>query len=859
MPFPESRDLKLILEAASLAKEAEQLSDWVGRFAKMRTKGVKPISADGQFELLKLRRKSRAILASARVPVAAGVYGMSQVGKSLLMGRVLAAEQAGQSTLGRDGIVVGDGPERVSFHEDLNPRTVDFEATALVTRLTTKDRMPTGGAASSLPVMVRALTRAQWLSVLGRGFQMECAEPTGTWTESAIEKCFIELAKDFGAAQVDPAWRSDLLDTYSYLREEKPRLYDAKDEQFFGLLSRYPLNEQGCIRLAAHLFWDNWDKLTGLFDRVWQFLRVLETQGGKRDESVDCSYVHLDWRAVRFLLDSQRNPSYSTHNFGEVCWSDFRLCIGNKSVELRKSATGDSVELGVIQAAMLEMIVPVLPDMLTESWRRVLQGMDLLDLPGCLPGKTSDGGKRQASEALGENDLQQIVKRGKVAYLFEGYSRDKQIQTLLVLVRGGNISDGGTLKNHIGRWGRARYEELWHERIPAGKRPSLFIGLTGFDQPFRNLSHFVESSLFDARFSALSNAINPIMDEFGGKDVPFRNTYLVRYPGSWDADTEGRSRDGAEKWERAYTAFLQSTKVQQYMEDPETKVARAKLDHDGGLSLISEHFLEVTDSDAKQDQLQQEIRQAQLRLRQLAESWYVPKDIGAKRKERRELADKVLRWLDSPEAMFRVHAIIDSLSLRDGEVTVLADLADPTSPHDIVQDADLEERVLASLQDVLNQWSLESAPKRWSEHLAAQARMYPKHHEGRYAPGQFTAADFGHLVAYLKDYLTSPSLQECLLEVLLPIVNLQLGADRNVLQQNARRRFTRMLLNDFLLNPGPNRSELEFAGRELASATGGAADFIQRWQRRLPAALGGGGRDDDLPPGNDELAPLVKQ
>lgn len=856
MPFPDPHDIKLMRDAGKLVADSEKLSDWVGQFGPRRVRGVKAISPDSQFELLQLRRKARALYASARVPVAVGVYGLSQVGKSLLIGSVLDPERAGDATLGRDEHV-GDGRfERVSFREDLNPRTIDFEATALVTRLTTKDRMPTAGAASPLPVMVRALNRSQWLAVLGRGFQMECAEGDAVWTPSSFEELLDQLSKEFPATRVDPAWRSDLLDAYTELLVERKHLLKLTETQFFGLLSRYPLNDTGYVRLAARLFWDNWSQLTTLFERVAKFLASIAQHNHTTDEVLNDSYLHCDWRAVRFLLDSQRTPTYASPNLGENRWDEFRIVRGERALELRPSADGEKVDLGTIQAGMLEMVIPVLPERLTENWRRVLQSVDLLDLPGARPGRTASGGKRRADEVLEEADLQQIVKRGKVAYLFERYSADKQIHTLLMLVRGGNLNDGGTLRDHVNRWGLSRYENRWFAQVPSGETPSLFLGLTGFDQPFRHLADPVESSLFDARLSELRNALNPLMDNFGGDGRPFQNIYLIRYPGSWDANAESRRREGEAKWDKAYEAFLKSRQVQTYVEDAPLKVERAKLDQDGGLSLLSERFAQVTQADGKQEELRAHINDSRLRLAALAESWYVAKDIGVKRRERRELAEKVLAWLDSSHAMYRVHALIDSLSLQDGDSTWLADLADPTSLHDVVSAKDSREQLGERLREFLRFWSLELAPKRWKRHLDQCRKQLANQFEKLHDTQKLTEADFGKLAAFLKDYLCMAEPYASLCDALLPIVELRL-TDKMSLQQNARRRYVRMVLNDYLLNPGPNPSPLESDSRPAQVSWGLAAEFVHRWRTRLPVVLGVGGRDEEIPPGNDELGGLL--
>ena len=49
----------------------------------------------------------------------------------------------------------------------------------------------------------------------------------------------------------------------------------------------------------------------------------------------------------------------------------------------------------------------------------------------------TEEGKRTEAESIEEQ--MEIVKRGKVSYLFERYTEELQIQTLLLLLRGGNL------------------------------------------------------------------------------------------------------------------------------------------------------------------------------------------------------------------------------------------------------------------------------------------------------------------------------------------------------------------------------------------------------------------------------------
>ena len=109
----------------------------------------------------------------------------------------------------------------------------------------------------------------------------------------------------------------------------------------------------------------------------------------------------------------------------------------------------------------------------------------------------------------------EIVKRGKVSYLFERFVDELQIQTLLLLLRGGNLEVKAQMKYHVEKWGKARYgEKVWPLRVQ-DEIPALFIGMSGIDEEFRNREIFAEKMLYDTR-------LNSILDTLGQRDERFR-------------------------------------------------------------------------------------------------------------------------------------------------------------------------------------------------------------------------------------------------------------------------------------------------------------------------------------------------
>lgn len=156
MAFPDERDRNIIRMAEQVEGLATDLCDWLSEHNPARqASDLMPIAESDEFEVLQLRRLAGSLYTSAKVPVAAAVYGPSQVGKSLFVGQVLRPHSENYCPVGGDETL---GPpayyKELSFDTDLNPQCGSNEATALVTRFTTKDRIG-AGVSPEYPVMVR--------------------------------------------------------------------------------------------------------------------------------------------------------------------------------------------------------------------------------------------------------------------------------------------------------------------------------------------------------------------------------------------------------------------------------------------------------------------------------------------------------------------------------------------------------------------------------------------------------------------------------------------------------------------------------------------------------------------------------
>lgn len=849
MGFPDDRDRRIIRLAEETENFATDLANWVNEYNQRRIQqDLLPVSPADEFELTRLRRLAAALYSSAKVPVAAAVYGPSQVGKSLFVGRVLQASSDDYSPLGRDE---QNGPpayfQFLSFDTDLNPQSGSNEATALVTRFTTKDRIA-ANMSPEYPVMVRALTRAQWLRVLARGFQVECVTPDKNWTQEQLEELFDEVATRYSSTEVDRRWRLDLIDAYAYMRVVDRRGFQSKESVLNGLLNRYPLSEDGYIAVAASMFWNNWPSLTSLFMRINNFLSSIASE--EHDPAI---LTH--WAGVRFLLDSQRAKQHERRNsrcFKFVKWSDIRLMEKNgwHVLEYEEGRGGGNEQLETIQASMLEMVMPVLPHRLNESWRKVIESIDILDIPGMRAGRQgAEQGKRQSADTIEEQ--MEIVKRGKVAYLFERYTEEMLIQTLLLLARGGNLEVTSQMKYHIDKWGRARYgDEIWPKKV-RDKLPALFLGITGIDEEFRNRDEFANPMLYNTRLNQLADALGEVMSDFGGENQPFMNVYPLRYPGTWDANRKAQEEEGIEKWNKAGEAFLKSAAVQKYVANPETKWDRAIRDDDGGLSLISEGWREVTTAHKKQEQLENNIKEVRSRLSQLAKSWYVNADSNIDREQRKMCAEKVLDWLRSnPQAIYdRVQTLQKTLGFEDGDQWLLSDFADIPARASVGRPEPMEKRFTRRLQEFWHEWATVTTVSKWEENTKRNPQGGP----------WLGSEDFGQFARYVRDALCAGQNFAQINDQLLKVVNLKLRDESA--KRRARRKYVGIMLNDYVMNPGPSDERIEAVEKEVGVEEFGLmSSFVNRWASRLPEFLAAGaGAEIRVPAGNPELAKIIER
>ena len=287
--------------------------------------------------------------------------------------------------------------------------------------------------------------------------------------------------------------------------------------------------------------------------------------------------------------------------------------------------------------------------------------------------------------------------------------------------------------------------------------------------------------------------------------------------------------------------------VRTYVSEPVKKWEVAMRDGDGGLSLISRGFVGCTDSTQKQETLDSQIRRIRQDLKNLAERWFCDPDANKDRETRLAAAARVLRWLDDPEWVYeRVHALRAALCFEEGDAMEVAEFPEMRSARSRTRPESLEQRFPKFLKEFLNTWARELAVKRWREHTERNANG------SVWLPFE----DFSLLARYLCDYLCCEAVFRDLQTRLLEVLSLKIrdAGDR----RHAQREYIRVILNDFVMNPGPDDEPAKAADTDDDRDFGLMKPFIRRWRSRLPEALAAAaGAHQKIPSGNDELQQLL--
>lgn len=460
---------------------------------------------------------------------AAAMYGESQAGKSYLVSALLSIE--GKSFKVKDG----NGNE-FDFKNQINPRGNEMESTSVATRFSTKHKWIN----KEYPIIAKLLSPTDIILVICEAYYNNLKVNKPLSFDNLKEKISsFELQYSNKIECQRNIIEDRILDIEEYFNDNFSKLVfnNLKDAGFFEKISSFvtKIPSQDWKDVFS-LLWNFNPQLTKLFDDlIIQYRQI---------DFTETVYLPIDavLRDKGTLLDVSRlDEIYDSFKGQETNYTEDTTIFYNDRSGSEKSQSFSKPFLCALSAE----IIFVLPDGLINQ-KPFLAHTDLLDFPGTRRFEST------SEESISDKSLTVLLRRGRVDYLFNKYSSNERINTLL-FCQNHKQSNQSVMPEKLNRWiGNmigVSPEDREKFNTPV---PPLFIISTWFNKDMEfDYNNDKQGSLqsFNERWhqrfiKTLSGEIIKASDyewfnNWTTKDEFFKNIYLLR---DFDKSSETNSQ-----------------------------------------------------------------------------------------------------------------------------------------------------------------------------------------------------------------------------------------------------------------------------------------------------------------------------
>ena len=386
------------MNISSRLETIEKALNWLGNV---------PVSEQLPFqkELVKLRREYKKIRFAVEERPSVAAFGESQMGKSYLVSAMLSSPNS--------PFAVTDGEKSFHFIDEINPSAPNstIEATGVITRFTTQElKIPKGHLRAQL------LSVADIILVLCEAYynQVDYSH------ESIISSEEIDnILESFDLGTINSEHNilgeDDLMDIREYLQTssiQKKCHAQLSSNLFDFLLKNINILTNEQLIKAIKLIWNDNIDINRLFDDLINTYNKINYNSNVFVEFKSVLKKHGTLLDVARLDEMYGEPEVSGNEFIDVANV---LIDKDTQIELQKS----------FFSALIAELTFSLPAS-TCNEREFLNDIDILDFPGS-----------RRPEQIKENKLSEgknlstVLRRGKVSYLFNKYSKSKRITALL--------------------------------------------------------------------------------------------------------------------------------------------------------------------------------------------------------------------------------------------------------------------------------------------------------------------------------------------------------------------------------------------------------------------------------------------
>lgn len=641
---------KLRPEEQNIIQMADNVSTLLASASEWTTNYLKDIQVRKSMErfLHEKLTTAKKIKDSAYRPVALGIFGASQCGKSYLTSELVRGNDKALSVLVSN---FGQQPEARDYLEEINPAG-GRESTAIVTRFTIRPYQIIPNCAA----FIRLLNITDIIKIFMNGFLFECQSdfmPTadelqklkGSFKNTSAKSCEILLTED------------DVWDLQDYVKRHFHNQFVKMldDINYWGILN----NEIRLLPVECQIRYLEW--LWGKFSKITDLFRFLHKELGALGGQVIgiCNDALLP--RTNSIIDVQRLSNL--------------MQPGNKKCTVALANGGQTQMDGSTLCALTAELVLQAN---TQDESTLLKKFDVLDFPGARSrAQIYDENKIASSHGA----LVEVFLRGKVAYLFDRFSDDRDVTALLLCQEGGN-QEAKSLPYMVNKW-----VEWSHGRDPqsrTGKTPLLFHVFTKFDMDLVRKRGEDSSVRWDSR-------LKTNFEDFMGRDgdwvsewtegTPFQNCYWVRNPGV-DQTVFVRGKDGHEfvrdedQLNEIFAQYMANESVRRHFANPEESWKMAASPDCSGIQFLIEKLKAGIDSNTKVNQLSSNLKMIFIDVKKNLQRYYIGNDITKARSLAEERAKKLIKELQA--VMINKYALprlldVDRFSLSSKTIEMIYD------------------------------------------------------------------------------------------------------------------------------------------------------------------------------------------
>ncbi|WP_311748845.1 putative virulence factor [Proteus penneri] len=593
------------------------------------------------YRLRRSRNMAKNLSLATQRPMSVGFFGLSQAGKSYLIS-ALAAGQEGRLRTSMSG-------KTLDFIDHINPPGGGKEATGLVTRFS---RNATKGT-QAFPVELHLFSEIEIVKILANAYLYDFNQEKIDFEldEEKISRLIKSLSTQRSATPVAGITHDDVVSLWDYLQRHAEKSQKKLATTYWP--KAIELAPYLSIAQRAKLFSVLWGDIAELTSAYQRFSTTLASLGNAPLVLAPLSSLVKEQDGVLVQNDSIMNVDM-LERLNTANDSQISIC----PVHGDRIDTPVTLSLAELTALTVELVVPLLD----APSKTLFEQVELLDFPGYrgrLGVETMADVRRQVNDDSA-NPLAQLILRGKVAYLFERYTDNQEMNVLVVCTASNKQSDVKEVGAVLTEWINNTQGKDAQTRA---KRPSgLIWAMTMFDMRITN-SLTMNEALLRQSWGKGGMIKMAMLERFGQYEwmssdwingEAFNNTFLVRKPGvptPFIQISNGKetvlNEDSVSQLHLMKKTFAEDETVQRYIREPDQAWDAMLSLNDGGMQRLADYLETVALKSLKLERISEQLQEIQRDLiGHHLEKWYQSGGEEELQVKRRNAAT-ILRFMQS--------------------------------------------------------------------------------------------------------------------------------------------------------------------------------------------------------------------